>query len=157
MGHYPTTGLAGPSPADLAWMTGSWAGQRGDDLIDEHWSPLVGGTMMGMFRWLRGEQVFFYEFTTLAVENGLVMLRIKHFYPKLVGWEEKDKSVEFMLVQLSGQEAVFLELNVPSPPWMIYRLEDEHTLVSYFEREGEAVSAAEQFIYTRQESMPGGA
>ena len=66
-------------------------------------------------------------------------------------WEEKDKSTEFVLVQLNAQEAVFLELNVKKPPapWMVYRVQDQQTLVAYFQFGNEPVSEKDMFIYKR--------
>ena len=52
--EFPSDALTGASPADLAWLSGSWLGRNGDDPVEEHWSPLGGGTLMGMFRWVKG-------------------------------------------------------------------------------------------------------
>jgi len=79
-----------------------------------------------------------------------VFMRIKHFNPKLVGWEEKDRAHEFILVRLEGREAVFLELDKPAARWAVYRREAEDRLVSYFTREDEAVTETGIFVYMRQ-------
>jgi hypothetical protein len=152
MSPYPTTGLTGVTLADLAWLTGSWSGQRGSDNIEEYWSTLTEGALMGMFRLFRGDQIRFYELITLTFEDGLLVMRFKHFDADLVGWEEKGEALEFPLVQCTNQGTVFFERNVPDPRWLIYRREDERTLIVSFEREGEVVSAAEQFIFTRHGS-----
>jgi len=124
-------------------------GSHGEDQIEEYWSPLAAGTMMGMFRWIREGRVRFYELITIGLEGVELILRIKHFNPGLVGWEEKDESKEFVLVQLGGNEAVFLQrkVNKPAAPWMVYRLKDKHTLIAYFEFENETVSEKDMFIY----------
>ena len=149
--RYPTTGLTGVTAADLAWLTGGWSGQHGSDHIEEYWSMLAGGTLMGMFRLLRGDQTRFYELITLALEGEFLVMRFKHFHSDLTGWEEKDQALEFPLVQYTDQEVVFFERDVAEARWLIYRREAEHTLIVYFAGEGaEVVPAAEQFIYTRQ-------
>ena len=86
---------------------------------------------------------------TIEPEGEFLVLRIKHFHPRLIGWEEKEQSREFVLVQLSQQDALFLQRNVVNPPWMSYRLESNQTLVSYFELKDEVVADSDKFIYTR--------
>ena len=150
MSKFPRHGLTGVSPAALSWLTGNWLGQNGQDLVEEHWSPLGGNTLMGMFRWVTQSQVRFYELLAIEQEGEEVFLRIKHFDPKLIGWEEKDRAHEFVLVQLQGQEAVFLELDKPEARWAVYRREGQERLVSYFTREDEPVTETGLFEYVRQ-------
>ena len=142
-------GLTGASPADLCWLTGSWQGQNGGDPVEEHWSPLRGNTLMGMFRWVKDGKVSFYELIVIEQEGELVRLRIKHFHPGLVGWEEKDRAHEFVLVHLQDREAIFYDLDEPKTRWAVYRLEAEDRLVSYFTREDEPVTAEGMFAYAR--------
>ncbi|MBX3061119.1 MAG: hypothetical protein KF770_32065 [Anaerolineae bacterium] len=149
MAKYPVEGLIGVTPADLSWLTGSWKGHRGDDVVEEHWSGLGGGTLMGMFRWQKGEQVWFYELMVIEQAEAHVYLRLKHFYPGLKGWEEKDQATEFLLVQLQNREAIFLQTNKPNAPWIIYRLEGDDKLVTYFEREEDTPAETDKFFYFR--------
>jgi hypothetical protein len=151
MNTYPTQGLTGLTPENLTWLSGNWKGHRGQDQIEEQWSGLAGGTLMAMFRWLQGEQIWFYEFITIEQADQHVLLRIKHFYPGLQGWEEKDKATEFLLVQLQNREAVFFQINKPGP-WMVYRLEAEDRLVTYFTEGNEPVKPEEIFTFWRQKS-----
>ena len=150
MSKFPQQGLTGLSPAALSWLTGNWLGQNGQELVEEHWSPLCGNTLMGMFRWVTAGQVRFYELLAIEQEGQEVFLRIKHFDPKLVGWEEKERAHEFILVHLQGQEAVFLELDKPDARWAVYRREGPERLVSYFTRENEPVTDTGMFEYRRQ-------
>lgn len=145
---YATDGLTQVTPADLAWLTGIWKGQHGEDRVEEHWSALGGHTLMAMFRWQKGEKVWFFEFISVEQHGEHVLLRIKHFYPGLKGWEEKDLSTEFLLVELREREAVFLQVNKPGP-WMVYRLEGENRLVSYFVKEESMPKEADIFYYSR--------
>ncbi len=106
---------------------------------------------MGMFRWIHEGRVRFYEFITIEREGIELVLRIKHFNPGLLGWEEKNTSTEFVLVQISEHEAVFLQRKVKKSlaPWMIYRLQEGQTLIAYFEAENGTVSEKDRFIYKR--------
>jgi len=150
MSRFAKKALAGVSPAELSWLTGNWHGQNGQDPVEEHWSPLRGNTLMGMFRWVKNGKVQFYELIAIEQEEENVFMRIKHFDPKLVGWEDRDSAHEWLLVQLEGKEAVFLEFDKPDARWAIYRLESDDRLVSYFTREDGAVTETGTFEYARQ-------
>ena len=149
MSKYPTRGLIGKTPDHLNWFTGNWKGVEGESQIEEYWSPSGGGTLMAMFRWIKNHVVWFYEFITIEQENEHIMMRIKHFYPKMQGWEERDNSSDFLLVQLQGQEAVFSNISKPDQ-WLVYRLENEEKLVSYFWNDNEPLDADDVFTFSRQ-------
>jgi hypothetical protein len=152
MSLYPTTPLSGVRPANLLWICGGWSGQRGEDPIDEYWSQLQGDILLGMFRWLHAGQLRFSELMSLENEEDDLVLRIKHFDPGLKGREERDRSMELVLVQRQECEAIFLQRLVADPPWLVYRLEpDARMLMVHFVREGEEALEADQFRYTRLE------
>ncbi|NIM96400.1 MAG: hypothetical protein GTO18_22095 [Anaerolineales bacterium] len=135
MSKHPTSPLSEASLDDLAWLSGNWRGQHGKDPIEEAWSRAAGNAMMGMFRWLHEDSVRFYEF--MAIEQGeeSIIFRIKHFNPGLKGWEEKDESVAFHLVQLKPTEAIFFRTGTEETQWMTYKLNDDDSLLVYFEGE----------------------
>ena len=66
---------------ELSWLSGSWYGEVNGDLVEEHWSPLRGNMLMAMFRWIRDDEVLFYEIEVLEAEGDCVYLRIRHFDP----------------------------------------------------------------------------
>jgi uncharacterized protein DUF6265 len=84
--------------ADLAWFAGSWTCEAMGGSAEEIWSAPRNGGMMGMFRLIRNGSPVFYELLTLVEENGSLILRVKHFSPKMTGWEEKDQTIDFPLV-----------------------------------------------------------
>jgi hypothetical protein len=100
-----------PAPSldvqQLQWMAGAWAGNIDGDRIEEHWSSNDGDTLMGMFRWLKGDAVYLYEFMLISKSELGVTLQIKHFRPDLVGWEEKDDAVTFYFQTLEGNTVTF--------------------------------------------------
>jgi len=148
--EFPTTPLHGTTVADLAWFTGVWSGHRGPDAVQEAWHAPAGGTMMGMFRWVRGEVPFLYELTVLEPEQDTVTMKIKHFSAGLIGWEDKERCVRFVLVALSDKQAVFRQQDVDDPPWMVYRLGTD-TMDSFFQRPGEVVADEQVFRMRRVE------
>ena len=108
MGKYPRERLEGVQVGALAWLAGKWLGVVGKDPVEEYWTAPAGDSLLGMFRWLAGETVRFYEILVIEEEEDGLVMRIKHFDPGLKGWEEKEAAVNFDLVQVTEQEAIFL-------------------------------------------------
>lgn len=92
---------------DMAWLAGRWTGPGLGGETEETWSAPSAGTMMGMFRLVRGGKVVFYEFLTLIEQEGTLFLKLKHFNPDLTGWEEKDRFVTFRLLESTPAELRF--------------------------------------------------
>jgi hypothetical protein len=84
--------------ADMAWLAGSWTCEALGGFAEEIWSAPRNGGMMGMFRLIKNGAPVFYELFTLVEDNGSLILRLKHFNPKMTGWEEKDQTIDFPLV-----------------------------------------------------------
>lgn len=93
--------------ADLAWLAGHWQGPGLGGLIEEVWSPPLGGGMMGSFRLVREDSVAFYEIFTLTAPDGRPEIRLKHFDPDLTGWEERAEVVRFPLLRVEPGAAWF--------------------------------------------------
>jgi hypothetical protein len=103
----PGTASPPATIGDLAWLAGSWTGPGLGGQVEEIWSVPRAGAMMGMFRLLRDGGTVFYELMTLVEESGSLTLHVKHFNPDLTGWEEKTKTVDFLLVAVSGDRFLF--------------------------------------------------
>ncbi len=63
--------------------------------------------MTGFFTLVSNATFSFSETMVIVEENGSLALKLKHFKPDFVGWEEKDKYVTFRLVRLGDREAFF--------------------------------------------------
>lgn len=146
-------GGSSPGVEGLAWVTGSWAGSVGADTVEETWLAPAGDAMVGIFRWLKGGEVFLYELMRIGVaETGDgVVLEIKHFGPDLAGWEEKDEAVVFDLVETGDEHAVFAERgDGEERTRLVYRRAGEGALTVTFDetRDGEPVEIV--FRYQRR-------
>ena len=93
--------------ADLAWLQGDWVGTGLGGDVEESWGPAGAGAMLARFRFVKGGNAVFYELVALAEAEGSLELRIKHFSPDLVSWEEKEKAQVFPLVRRDGGTAWF--------------------------------------------------
>lgn len=147
MSKFPKRAVSTPSLSLLSWLEGAWIGQEPDRLIEEHWTAPRGNGLMGMFRLIQGDAPRFFELMTIAVEQEEIVLRVKHFNPGLVGWEEKTEAVELTLVRVGGHEAVFFMRRSPNPTWLVYRRDGE-TLTAHFENE-EGEKPGSRFVFTR--------
>ena len=92
---------------DVNWISGSWSGEAMGGNFEETWNSPSAGTMVGMFKFIKDDKVSFYEILTIVEQRGSLLLRLKHFTPQLVGWEDKAHSVEFPLVAITESEAKF--------------------------------------------------
>ena len=126
------------SLADVAFMAGHWVGGDPGDLSEEVWSQPEGDSMVGMWRFVAKGQTRIYEILTLTAEGQNVVLRIRHFNPRLVAREEKDRAVELPLVSKGPREVAFEgpEYNVKGTVRLTYRRPTEDTLVGVLEKEG---------------------
>jgi hypothetical protein len=98
---------------DAAWLAGRWVGMGFGGQMEETWAPPVGGQMVGHFRYWRDGQPQFYELMMMDVVAGQgVRMRVKHFNPDFVGWEEKDGWVEFEPVSAGPDALVFNGLTI---------------------------------------------
>ncbi|MBR9918227.1 hypothetical protein GYB29_11250 [bacterium] len=82
---------------DYSWLVGSWKGDGFGGISEEIWSKPENGVMMGMYRHLKDDKLVFYEFLILD-KTGL---RLKHFHPDLKGWEEKNETTFFQMIDCS--------------------------------------------------------
>jgi hypothetical protein len=92
---------------DLSFMAGKWVthGAWGD--MEENWSEPMGNCMMSSYRCVKDGKVIFYEFMVIEqLDNGPVM-KLRHFSPGNVAWEEKDKPYEYPLMFLDDNLARF--------------------------------------------------
>jgi len=118
------------SLADLAWIAGDWVGEEGDTRIEEIWSKPDGGAMMGMFRLVQNDQPVFYEFMSIELTDGGPVMKIKHFNPDFVGWEEKQESVVLELKELTTHKVIFEAERDGNPEFLTYELTGDVLVVT---------------------------
>jgi hypothetical protein len=118
-------------------MAGHWVGGDPGDVSEEVWTAPEGDSMMGMWRYVAKGRARIFEVLTLTAEGRNVVLRIRHFDPKLVAREEKDRAVELPLVAKGPREAVFEgpEYDVKGSVRLTYRRGDD-SLTAVLEKEG---------------------
>ncbi|HET6540446.1 MAG TPA: DUF6265 family protein [Chryseolinea sp.] len=136
---------------DLAFMTGDWKTTSGWGDMDETWSSPRGNCMMCTFRCVKDGKIVFYEFIVIEQnENDSVpVLKLRHFNPGSIGWEDKDKPYLYPLTLLNGQKAIFER---PDKKTIItYERLSKDTLKSVLIQETGEKQKTTEFIYSSSE------
>lgn len=91
----------------LSFISGNWqlAHEWGD--MEETWSLPKGDNMMGAFRCVSEGKVVFYEFIVIEQTDSVPVMKLRHFNPGSIGWEDKDTPYPYPLVSLTANKAVF--------------------------------------------------
>ena len=107
-------GMTSPdaSLTNIDWLTGHWKGEAFGGIAEEIWSPPVNGSMMFSFRLIDKGTVSFYEFGHILETEGTLILQLKHFNGDLIGWEEKDETIDFKLVKLEENRLYFNDFTI---------------------------------------------
>jgi hypothetical protein len=92
---------------DVAFIAGRWGGEMDGGKTQEWWSGPEGDGMLGMFRYVKDGRGVFYELMSIDQTAEGPVLRLRHFGPGLVAWEEKDGATSWPLVELAANRAVF--------------------------------------------------
>jgi hypothetical protein len=93
------------SISEFAWLQGLWTGSLGSAQVEQYFSPVTGGVIVGLFRLIQPQQDPVLEFSTLRDTPDGLELRIRHFDPKLHSQEGLDPIV-LRLAQHDGNRFV---------------------------------------------------
>lgn len=145
-------GIAEAAPlADLAWIAGSWRLQIPGEYLDEQWSPPVGNSMIGHFRWVRGDSLWITEHLSITAESDTVVFRLRHFSNQMAPWEEAEDPFVYLLTE-RGEERVTFELPEPRPDrpsGFVYQALPGDSLLVRIEREQDGETVTQDFRYGR--------
>jgi hypothetical protein len=137
----PGTSSPAASLSTMSWIQGAWIGKGLGGACEEVWSSPRGGSMLGTFRLMQENKLVFSEFMEIVEAGGSLLLRLKHFGSDFVGWEEKDKHVEFKLVKVTEDACYFDGLT--------YKKTGQHSMEVYVMVGSEDAPEEAKFSYTR--------
>ncbi len=127
------------SIVDLAWIAGSWqTAASGRMQVEEHWTAVAGGSMIGMGRTVAGGKTVFYEYLRIEERADGV------FY---VAHPKARPGTDFKLTKSEGQEAVFENPEHDFPKKIIYRKNADGSLFARVEGPRNGQTAGEDFNY----------
>jgi hypothetical protein len=93
--------------SDLSFMAGRWFVHHEWGDMEENWAEPMGDNMVCSYRCVKNGKIVFYEFIVVEQSDSVPVMKLRHFSPGNVAWEEKDKPYHYPLVQLSSSHAVF--------------------------------------------------
>ena len=70
--------------ADLAWMTGSWAGPLGEQTLEENWTQPMGGSMACLIRFTGGGETGLIELIFIEEQGESLVFRVRQFSPGFI-------------------------------------------------------------------------
>ncbi len=92
---------------DLSFLSGKWVTSSQWGEMEEYWSQPMGNSMMCAYRCVKDGKVIFYEFVVIEQEATGPVMKLRHFNPGNIAWEEKDKPYEYPLVFVEADRARF--------------------------------------------------
>jgi hypothetical protein len=92
---------------DLAFMSGTWVLKHEWGDMEEFWGPPMGNSMISSYRCVKDGKVVFYEFVVIEQGENVPVMKLRHFNPGSIGWEDKNSPLEYSLVELGKDKAVF--------------------------------------------------
>ncbi|WP_051209704.1 DUF6265 family protein [Gelidibacter mesophilus] len=102
-----TSKILEPKLESIKWIAGHWKGEAFGGQTEENWSESSGGSMMATFKLIDNDIVVFYEIEIIREVENTLILQLKHFGNDLKGWEEKDKTIDFPLKEITEDKVVF--------------------------------------------------
>lgn len=134
-----------PTLNDLSFMSGQWVTEGPWGIMEEFWSEPMGNSMMCAYRCVKEGKVVFYEFIVIEqTEEGLAM-KLRHFSPGNLAWEEKNAPYTYPLMFLDTNKARFERPDKKTA--LTFERVDERNLKVILEREKEGAWVEDVFNY----------
>ncbi|MGH9778942.1 MAG: DUF6265 family protein [Candidatus Acidiferrales bacterium] len=131
-------GSTSPTVEQLAWLSGAWEGTAGKASLEEHWTPVAGGTLFGVSRTIVGGKTVAFEFLRIESRADGV------FYVAQPGGRPP---TDFKLIKLEGPSVVFENLAHDFPQRIIYKKNADGTLDARVEGERDGKTSGQDFHF----------
>jgi len=112
-----------PTLRDISWIAGAWQSEPGGKRqIEEHWTTVAGGSMLGMSRTVAGDKTVEFEYLRIEQRaDGIFYVA----HPKA-----RCPGTDFKLTRASATEAVFENPQHDFPKRIIYRKSGDDALTA---------------------------
>jgi hypothetical protein len=74
--------------SEFSWLEGKWQGNWGPRVAEQVWLEPRAGEMTGLFRVTENDKTLVLELYSLLEASGGTEMRLRHFTPTLVPWEQ---------------------------------------------------------------------
>jgi len=92
---------------DLKFISGKWTGSTEWGDMEEYWSEPMGNTMMCSYMCVDKGKVVFYEFIVIENSDTVPIMKLRHFNPGSIAWEDKENPHLYPLIKLETNLALF--------------------------------------------------
>jgi uncharacterized protein DUF6265 len=113
-----------PSVGDFSWLAGCWEGGRPGVVREEQWTKPAGGSMLGMGRTVANAKTVEFEFMRIHQDKEEI------FYTARPSGQPE---ASFKLVSQNGQAATFENPQHDFPQRVIYRRQQDGSLLARIE------------------------
>ena len=107
--------------ADVEWLADAWVGMQKSRSIEERWSPPLGGAMLGVSRTVSRDRMVAFEYLRIVERDGGLVY---------VAQPGGKPPTEFVLTELDGNRAVFVNPRHDFPQRIVYELSKEGALTA---------------------------
>ncbi|HET9478498.1 MAG TPA: DUF6265 family protein [Pyrinomonadaceae bacterium] len=140
----PTPPPQSPTLGDLSWISGDWQTAPGGRMqIEEHWTSVAGGSMLGMSRTVAGDKTVEFEYIRIEQRSDGIYY-VAHPKARCPG-------TDFKLTKSSATEAVFENPQHDFPKRITYRKTADEALTATID--GGEGSKAISFSFQRMKSL----
>jgi len=125
---------------DLAWMQGSWGGEKDGVVMEELWTAPRGGAMLGLHRDVKGERLVSWEFLRIqATGDGVFYYASPRSAPPTA----------FKLVEAGDKRAVFENKEHDFPQRILYWVDARGALHARIEGPQDGKTVSEEWTWSR--------
>jgi len=134
-------GQAPPSQVErLAWFEGHWQGVSGGVSMEEQWTSVRGGALLGLHRDVKGERMLSFEFLRIqATPEGTFYFASPNSRPP----------VAFKLVESGERRAVFENKQHDFPQRILYWLDAAGAMHARIEGPQAGKTVSEEWVWTK--------
>lgn len=110
---------------DLKFISGKWTGSTEWGDMEEYWSLPMGNTMICSYMCVNEGKVVFYEFIVIENSDSVPVMKLRHFNPGSIAWEDKESPDHYPLIKLEPNLAQF-ESTDKKTKMTFHRIDSEH-------------------------------
>jgi hypothetical protein len=130
--------------AGLAWLAGTWQGQKDGVEMEEHWTEPRGGALLGLHRDVKGGRVVSFEFLRIQkTDAGVVYFASPGSKPP----------VPFTLVEQADKRVVFENRQHDFPQRILYWLDAKGALHARIEGPQGGTTVSEEWTWTKRPTL----
>jgi len=133
-------GAKAPGVEGLAWMAGTWTGEKDGVQMEEVWTDARGGALLGLHRDVKGGRMVSWEFLRIeATPDGVAYFASPRSAPP----------TPFRLVESADKRAVFENKAHDFPQRILYWIDAAGALHARIEGPQDGKAVSEEWVWTR--------